>query len=532
VSVAPQLPRRQDTLGEAVLEWFEQNSAQGILITDAALVVRGWNNWLVGATGLAREAVVGRPLFEVLPSLVERGLDQHYADALVGQVKILSHTFHRFVVPTTGESSESRGQMPQAGRIAPLVDASGVIGTITVLEDVSERVASEAMLRERIATAEAASRVKDEFLATLSHEIRTPLNAVLGWTNILRSRQNIDAATLRRAIDVIDRNATAQLRLVSDMLDMARISTGKARLEMAEIDLGAIAIAAVDAARPAADAKGVRLITDLAPQLPSVMGDSDRILQVIWNLLSNAVKFTNTGGQVTLSLSTEARMVVLTVADTGHGIEAAFLPHVFERFKQADPSSSRRHGGLGLGLALVKELVALHGGTVSVASAGLNEGATFKVRLPARRRDETLSRRPPKEAVAARGALRGLRVLVVEDDPDANEILVSTITEEGGTGVSASSVDEALLLLRQGQGESPHVIVSDIGMPDHDGYSFLRSLRALPSDCGGAVPVIAVTAYATPEDRAAALRAGFDAHLGKPFRPDALVAAILRAVES
>jgi signal transduction histidine kinase/ActR/RegA family two-component response regulator len=520
---------RDDALAAAVLNWFEQNAAQGILVTDASLIVRGWNNWLVNATGLPREAVIGRPLFELLPSLVERGFDQYYADALVGQVKVLSHTFHRFVVPTTSVPGRLGMQMPQAGRIAPLVDASGVVGTITVLDDVSERVASDALLRERITTAEAASRVKDEFLATLSHEIRTPLNAVLGWTRILRSRPDVDPATLQRAIDVIDRNATAQLTLVSDMLDIARISSGKVRLEMSDVELGAIAIAAVDAVRPAADAKGVRLITDLAPKLPAVVGDADRLLQVIWNLLSNAVKFTDAGGHVTLTLTLEGKTLVLTVADTGQGIDAAFLPHVFERFKQADPSSSRRHGGLGLGLALVKELVQLHGGTVTVASGGPGTGAAFKVRLPARGQDTAASRRRMSADLApARGALSGLRVLVVEDEPDAIEILLRAITEEGGTGLSATSAAEALSLLQETEHELPHVIVSDIGMPDRDGYSFLESVRALPPELGGVIPVIAVTAYATPEDRAKALRAGFALHVGKPVRSEALIAAIRR----
>ena len=522
--------RRPDALSDAVLEWFEQNAAQGILVTDESLVVRGWNTWLVSATGLAQEAVIGRPLFDVLPSLVERGFDQYYADALQGQVKVLSHTFHRFVVPTTDSPQRQGSQMPQAGRIAPLIASSRVIGTITVLEDVSERVLNEGLLRERIATAEAASRVKDEFLATLSHEIRTPLNAVLGWTRILRSRPEVETATLQRAIEVIDRNASAQLTLVSDMLDMARISSGKVRLELSDIELGAVAIAAVDAVRPAADAKGVRLITDLAPQLPMVAGDADRLLQVVWNLLSNAVKFTDAGGHVTLSLTLEGRMLLLTVTDTGQGIDAAFLPQVFERFKQADPSSSRRHGGLGLGLALVKELVQLHGGTVTVASGGQGAGATFKVRLPARGHLAASSRRPLlAEHVAAHGALTGVRVLVVDDDPDAVEILLRTITDEGGTAHAADSAAAALASLEDVDCERPHVIVSDIGMPDRDGYSFLRSVRALPRHGAGTIPVIAVTAYATPEDRGKALRAGFVAHLAKPFRGDALIAAIVRA---
>jgi PAS domain S-box-containing protein len=526
---AKSLPRQG--LDGAVLHWFDENAAQGLLITDASLVIRGWNNWLVSATGLAQDAVVGRDLFDVLPSLVERGFDQYYADALNGQVKVLSHAFHRFLVPTTG-ALRGGTQMPQAGRITPLSDASGVIGTLTVIDDVSERVASESMLRERIATAEAASRVKDEFLATLSHEIRTPLNAVLGWTRILRSRPDADESIVRRAVEVIERNATVQLTLVSDMLDIARISSGKVRLETTDVELGAVAIAAVDAVRPAADAKGVRLITDLAPNLPTVRGDADRLLQIIWNLLSNAVKFTDPGGQVALNLALDGASVMLSVIDTGRGIAPTFLPYVFERFKQADASSSRRHGGLGLGLALVKDLVELHGGTVTVASGGLGQGSTFCVRIPARgAMPRTKDRHPLPSVVATQGALEGVRILLVEDDPDAAEIFLQTVTNAGAMAVSATSAADALVFLRDRLDECPHVIVSDIGMPDQDGYDFLRSVRALSAECGGAIPIIALTAYATPEDRVRAIRAGFHAHLGKPFTPDTLIAAIRRAID-
>jgi signal transduction histidine kinase/CheY-like chemotaxis protein len=421
--------------------------------------------------------------------------------------------------------------MPQSGQIAPLTGPSGIIGTITVIEDVSERVASESRLRERIAAAEAASRVKDEFLATLSHEIRTPLNAVLGWTRILRSRSHVDDATLRHAVDVIDRNATAQLTLVSDMLDMARISSDKVRLEMSDVDLRTIVSGAIDAVRPAADVKDVRIVTDFPAHLPAVRGDADRLLQVAWNLVSNGVKFTDAGGQVTLRLATEGRIVVLTVTDTGQGIDPVFLPHVFERFKQADPSSSRRHGGLGLGLALVKDLVQLHGGTVSVASGGHGSGTTFRVRFPAREAG-TAEAEPRIDAALAPAMLRGVRIVVVEDDPDAAEIALNTLKAAGGSAFSVTSVDEALAVIRDPARAQPHVIVTDIGMPGCDGYEFVAAVRALPPENGGAIPMVALTAYATPEDRTKALRAGFDAHLPKPFDPETLVAVIARAARS
>jgi PAS domain S-box-containing protein len=514
-------------LAAAVLHWCEQQGPQGIVITDASLRVSVWNQWMTDTTGITQDAAVGRPLFEVVPSLLERGFDQYYRAALTGQVKVLSHAFHRSIVPTSGRRLE---QMPQAGRIFPLQVGETTVGTMTIIEDVSERVASDRELRGRIATAETASRVKDEFLATLSHEIRTPLNAVLGWTRILRARHPVDEPTLARAVEVIDRNASAQLTLITDMLDMARISSGKVRLEMATVDLGAIALAAADVVRPAADAKGVRLVTDLAPHLPTVSGDHDRLLQVAWNLLSNAVKFTDSGGQVTVVVAPVGNAVVLSVTDSGKGIDAAFLPHVFERFRQADPSSSRRHGGLGLGLSLVKNLVELHGGTVKVSSPGTGQGSAFEVALPARDGPVTAAAVLPDVGPASSGGvLAGLRIALVDDDPDAAEICIRALNDVGAITEWSRSVAQTLSRLREGP-PCPHVIISDIGMPDEDGYSLIRQLRTLRPEFGGQLPVIALTAYDSPEDRARALRSGFEAHIPKPFDTDALIAAILQAM--
>ena len=377
---------RNEAIGYATLRWFGEAAAQGIVTTDEALQICSWNRWMVTATGITEDAALGRPLVDVLPSFVERGFDHYYADALAGAVTVLSYSLHRFILPLRADDGR-QSPAPQSARIGPLWDGHRVIGTITIVEDVSERVATERELRAQIAaseharrTAEAASRVKDEFLATLSHEIRTPLNAVLGWTRILKSRA-LEPKTVERAVEVIDRNASAQLTLVSDLLDMSRIATGKLRLDVTTVDLEPLTIAALDVVRPAADAKNVRIVADLA-HVPPVSGDADRLSQVIWNLLSNAVKFTENGGTVTIALNAEGGQVWLVVADTGQGIDAAFLPHVFERFKQADASSSRRHGGLGLGLALVRELVELHGGTVRAHSEGANQGSELIVTLP------------------------------------------------------------------------------------------------------------------------------------------------------
>ena len=516
------------TLARATLHWFDDHAVGGIFTTDATLCLRSWNQWLATATGISASDAIGRPLFDVIPSFRERGFDQYYREALRGEIKVLSHALHRYILPAVGGE-----QMPQSGRIAPLVDAGLIVGTITVISDVSERVAVERELRAQIATAEAARlqaeqalRVKDDFLATLSHEIRTPLNAVLGWTRILRSRTP-DAAMVARAIEVIERNATAQLTLVTDMLDMARITAGKVRLELRELDLGSTVAAAVDVIRPAADAKAVGLSSDLADDAPLVRGDEDRLLQVFWNLLSNAVKFTEPGGHIAVRLASTDAGVRVSITDSGQGIAADFIPYVFQRFKQADPSAARRHGGLGLGLALVREIVHMHGGSVDVQSAGLQKGTTFTVTLPAFRVAERPPGRPRPTA-----QLRGIHILVLEDDPDALDIVCTAVTDAGGSVIAATSVDEALGTLRAKSGERPQVVIADIGLPGADGYTFISELRRMPPDEGGALPVIAVTAYATKQDRRNALDAGFSAHVAKPFVPEHLISTIARAIET
>jgi signal transduction histidine kinase/CheY-like chemotaxis protein len=523
-----------DLIGPATLRWIRDFAVQGIITTDMDLVVRSWNRWLVAVTGVPEESAVGRALFEVMPSFRERGFDQYYDQAKAGIVTVLSHSLHRFLLPRRADALPPPYPAAQSGRIAPLRDGDEVVGTITIIEDVSERVATERELRAQIVsseaarrTAETASRVKDEFLATLSHEIRTPLNAVLGWTRILKSR-DVDKATMNRAIEVIDRNAAAQLTLVSDLLDMSRIAAGKLRMNVTSVDLEPVAMAAMDVIRPAADAKNVRIVTRLET-VPPVSGDVDRLSQVIWNLLSNAVKFTDPGGTVTIGLEADGGHVRLVVSDTGQGIDPGFLPHVFERFKQADPSASRRHGGLGLGLALVRELVELHGGTVTVASDGRGQGTTFTVTLRAII-DGFVALEPRRGDLAAGGAsLSGVRVLVVEDERDAREIIAQSVQEFGAEVAAVASVPEALDYLRhQTPATIPHIIVTDIGMPGQDGFALLAEVRNLPREQGGEVPAIAVTAYATATDRQRTMDAGFKLHLDKPVTPMALAAAIAR----
>ena len=343
--------------------------------------------------------------------------------------------------------------MPQSGRIGPLSDGESVIGTVTTLEDISDRLASEAELRKQIdvqrmarVTAEKAVRAKDEFLSTVSHEIRNPLNAVLGWTRILIDRADVEPEMLSRALRVIDRNATAQARMIDDLLDVARIASGKLRLEMQPVDLLAVTLAAVDVIGPSAKVKQIEIRTRLDPKTPRVLGDQQRLQQVVWNLLSNAVKFTDPGGVVEVRVLPAGKLTRLVITDTGHGISPEFLPFVFERFRQSDASSTRRYGGLGLGLALVRELVELHGGTVRADSPGEHRGATFAVDLPTAmspdvRATHVTSRAAPPGTAPS---LAGLRVLVVEDEADSRELLAESLTTCGAAVVVAPSCDEAM----------------------------------------------------------------------------------------
>ena len=524
-------PVSSDAFAAGVLRWFENHATQGLFTTDRDLRIRTWNKWLVEETGLPPDAVIGERVTSIFPSLAERGLDTYYHEALAGQSKVLSHTLHRYLLPCPGEDGS---MMPQTARIAPLIDGDDIVGSITLISDVSERVVAEKQLRAQIAAAEharaeaeAASRAKDEFLATLSHEIRTPLSAVLGWVHLLKAREP-DATTIKRAVEVIERNAKSQLALINDMLDMARISSGKVRLELADVNLTQIVGSALDAVRPAADAKNIRLVTDLPPGITAVSGDADRLLQVTWNVLSNAVKFTGEGGMVVVSLRSDRSGTHLTVADTGLGIDAKFLSQVFERFKQADTSAARRTGGLGLGLALVKDLIAMHGGSVEAASPGPGLGSTFTIHLP--NPIEGGEHAAPKAAPApAASTLDGVHVLVVEDDADAREIAERSITDAGGSVTAVGTASEALAALAAA-GARYLALVSDIGLPGTDGYDLLDAVRAMPNQ-RGTVPAIAVTAYASEGDAQHAIRRGFVAHITKPYDPSALVAAVRAAID-
>ena len=384
----------------------------------------------------------------------------------------------------------------------------------------AEQERAELLVRER-----EANRLKDEFLATLSHELRTPLNAILGWTKLMRSGA-VPAVGIDRALEKIERNAQVQSRLVEDLLEVSRIASGKLRLDVRSFDLGALITTAIDSIRPAAEARGVAIDRIFeAPAFPTA-GDPDRLQQVIWNLLSNAVKFTPSGGAVMVRLRRDGAGDELSVSDTGIGIEPAFLPNVFDMFRQADASSTRAHGGLGLGLSIVKNLVEMHGGDVRVQSDGLNRGACFIVRLPVRsveRPREPRSLNLPARGGVLEGLLTGANIVVVDDDDDTRELLQSVFESAGATVRMAASAEEAFTACIE---DRPDALVTDIAMPGQDGYGLIQQLQAA---LGADVPraIVALTAFAGARDRDRAAEAGFARHISKPFDPEELVRAVM-----
>ncbi|MUL36836.1 hybrid sensor histidine kinase/response regulator [Gloeocapsopsis dulcis] len=396
--------------------------------------------------------------------------------------------------------------------------------------EAANQLKDELLVREQEAraSAEAANRAKDEFLSILSHELRTPLNAMLGWSQLLRS-QKLNEATRSRGLEAIERNARGQANLIEDLLDISRIITGKLRLHVRPIELVPVIEAAIDTVRPAADAKQLQIQSVLDPLAGLVSGDSDRLQQIVWNLLANAIKFTPKGGQVQVRLERVNSHVEIIVSDTGQGISADFLPYIFERFRQADSTHTRSHGGLGLGLAIVRHLVELHGGSVQAQSPGEGQGSTFVVQLPVTAVLNTNESERVHSTVSSEVSfdyaptLSGLKLLVVDDEPDARDLLSTVLQECGALVTAVASVTDAIAAIEQFQ---PDILVSDIGMPGEDGYSLISRIRAMEAQNVGRIPAVALTAYARVEDRTRALAAGFQMHIAKPVNPTELVAVI------
>lgn len=535
---------KETLLNAAVLHWMHDLAAQGIVTTDSDLNVVEWNHWMYDHTGKRRAEIIGRNLLELFPELTQRRLDRHYKWALEGQSSVLSQALHGYLIAMPAVSGEHGfTQMQQAARISPLSHEGRVIGTLTIIDDVTERVARESELQaqieersrllssEKIARneAERANRLKDDFLATISHELRNPLNAILGWAHMMRLGK-LNEANTERAVETIYRNAKSQSQLVADLLDVSRIISGKLRLDVRTVDLISIVNAAIDSIRPAADAKSIRLQTMMDPAAGPISGDADRLQQIVWNLLTNAVKFTPKGGRIQVKLQRIDSHVEIVVSDSGVGISKEFLPYVFDRFRQADASTTRIHGGLGLGLSIVHQLVDLHGGTVAVESEGEGKGATFTIMLPfvgviSQKESESAGLTQSEDILSFEGlpSLHGLKVLVVDDEADTGELIGEVLKECGSEVIITRSAAEALEALEQ---HRPDILISDLGMPDEDGYSLIEKIRALPLERGGNIPAAALTAYARAEDRMRVLRSGFQFHLPKPVDSAELVTVV------
>jgi PAS domain S-box-containing protein len=485
------------------------NSHELICTHDLQGKVLSVNPWAARVLGYSQESLVGIHIRDGLLPEYREEFDQY-----LETVKTQGSARGVMKVRTaTGETRlwEYYNTLRTEGVETPIVRG--------MAHDATER--RQALQREKEARleAEAANRVKDEFLSTLSHELRTPLTAIMGWSDLLL-HDEVAPRKRRQAIETIARNANSQCELINDLLEVSRIITGKLRLEFAACELESVIYAAVDSIRPTAEAKGVKLQVVLEPNSGPIFGDRERLQQIVWNLLSNGVKFNRHGGLVQVKLQRINSHVEIVVTDTGVGIKPDFLPHVFERFRQADGSTTRTYGGLGLGLAIVRHLVELHGGAAWVESAGENEGSTFTVRFPSMIASE-LQAEPRMEAPVEtmiesrdrKRVLRGFRVLVVDDEFDARALVTTMLERSGAQVLAVSSTREALDSMEKWK---PDVLIADIGMPIEDGYSLIRKVRALPSDRGGQTPALALTAYARTEDRIRALSEGYQMHLAKP----------------
>jgi PAS domain S-box-containing protein len=483
-------------------------------------------------TGWKQSEAEGRPLTEVFSIFNEETGEpvDNPATRVMERGQVVGLANHTVLVTRDGTS------YPVADSAAPIRDAKGrIIGVVLVFRDITDRRRAEqertaaAAERERLleterlarAEAEHANSARDDFIAVVSHELRTPLNAILGWTHLMM-RNRDDANLLETGLDVVARNTRVQAQLISDLLDLSRIDSGKLLLEMQSVDLGAVVRDAVQAIQQEAAAAGIDIEEHVEPGLGPVAGDPARLQQVIWNLLSNALKFTPGGGRVSLRVQRVEGGVEIRVSDTGVGIPAHQLPRIFERFQQADRSSARRFGGLGL--SIVRHLVELHGGRVRAESAGEGRGSTFVVRLPSGALPQQAKDGAPAAAAAGDHlSLRGLNVLVVEDEMDTRDFLAQLLEAHDADVRAVGSATEGLTAF---EAHRPDVIVSDIGLPDMDGYDFMEAIRRKPAGAGGCVPAIALTAYGRQEDHTRALRAGYQAHVAKPVEPGEIIAII------
>lgn len=519
---------RQAEIAQARLAAIVASSDDAIVSKTLEGIITSWNQSAERLFGYTAAEAVGQSILLIVPP------DRHDEE-----VTILSRLRQGLRIDhfETKRRTKDGRLLDISLTVSPVRDTDGkIIGASKIARDITEKKRMDQeremlLERERQAREEAqrVNRMKDEFLATLSHELRTPLNAVLGWAQLLGTGK-MESSEMIEAGQIIERNARTQKQLIDDLLDMSRILSGKMRLDVQRVEPITFIESAIETVRPMAEGKGIRIEKVLDPLCGPISGDPARLQQVVWNLLTNAVKFTPKGGRVQVVLERVNSHLELTVSDTGQGIKPEFLPHLFNRFSQEDASTNRIHGGLGLGLAIAKQLAELHGGTIRAKSAGEGQGAAFIVSLPVMvmRHDENESRVHPRSPAAiahepSSTDLTGLHVLVVDDEADARALVQRLLSESGARVSVAGSANEAMSVLERA---TPDLIISDIGMPEIDGYDFLRMVRKSHAGTGRRIPAVALTAFARSEDRTRALRAGYIAHIAKPVEASELLATI------
>jgi PAS domain S-box-containing protein len=520
--------RRKAEQARALLAGIVDSSEDAIISKSLDGIITSWNHSAERMFGWNSDEAVGHSIIMIIPPELR---DEE--TMILSRLRQGQRTEHFETIRQTKDGHRLNISLS----ISPVRDKSGqIIGASKIARDITERVrieeerlvllASERAARER---AEAASRAKDEFVAMISHEIRSPLNAILGWSQMLR-QGTLDKDATTNALESIERNARAQAQLVSDLLDISRVITGKLRINARPVDISSSLESALEAIRPAAEARQIQIDVDREPYATVVTGDADRLQQVFWNLLSNAVKFTPRGGQVGVKISRSDSQLEIEISDTGAGIRPEFLPYIFERFTQADTTTARSHAGLGLGLAIVRHIIELHGGTVTAQSEGLGKGASFRIALPVRAlktHDVDKVTAVPTSSLADNIALDQVRVMVVDDEAETRDLLKIMLASHGADVATYGSGAEALAQLESWK---PEVLVSDIGMPVQDGYAFIRKVRSLGAS-SQTLPAIALTAYARAEDRMRALAAGFQMHVPKPVEASELVMVIASLVK-
>ena len=509
----------QDRAAEvnALLGAIIDSSDDAIISKDLNSIITSWNRGAERIFGYTAVEMIGQPIWRLFPP--DRWDDE---PRIVERIKRGERVDHF----ETKRVRKDGTVIDVSVTISPVRNSSGeVVGASKIARDITEQRATHEKLLQANEELRRADQMKSEFLATLSHELRTPLNAILGWTQVVKESGYSDPREVEEAIEIIERNARAQAAMIEDLLDVSRIVSGKVILDMQQLDLPAVVEAAIQSLQPTAQARNIRITSAFSSIGEVVMGDRNRMQQVVWNLLSNALKFTPKGGRVHVAIDRVNSHVRITVSDNGQGIPADYLPVIFERFRQVDGSSRRRHGGLGLGLSIVKQLVELHGGEVRAESEGEGKGSVFTICIPviATRRSGD-GGRPASGAAAASAperVLQGVHILAVDDEPDSLALVKRILESRGAEVETANSVAGARAIVAE---RTPDILLSDIGMPEEDGYDLIRHVRSLPT--GRSLPAVALTALARSEDRTQCLRAGFQTHVAKPVEPSELVAVI------